>query len=74
MLHSELPEEEITDMKAYFDSLEELEAYEFGNCLAGEVEKAQVEKKVQVITVEGKLEQLVNRILESGLIDREFER
>ena len=56
MLHSELPEEEITDMKAYFDSLEELEAYEFGNCLAGEVEKAQVEKKVQVITVEGKLE------------------
>ena len=61
-------------MKAFFNTLEGMAQHKFGDCLAGEIEKDQFAKEVQILSNNRTLENLTFRLIVTGLIDKEFER
>ena len=70
----ELPENEIQDMKNYFNSLDDdIEEHQFGECLTGDIGKAVFENRLENLSNNNNLEELIGQLLETGLIDKDFE-
>ena len=74
VLVHELPKSEINDMKTYFNGLDELVDRRLGDCLVGDIDKDQVETQVLTISSHELFDNFTNHLLQTGLIDKNFER
>ena len=74
LLIHELPEKEIEDMKNYFNSLDDdIEEHQFGDYLKGDIGKEVFENRLETLSRNDNLDEFINQLLETGLIDKDFE-